>query len=100
MDWSDFELVVELFSHFFNFFVMPNVTLFLTGLVTPENKIYDSDSAEDNKPYHILSYANGPGMLTQTHNQIIDLNLNVSLGQHSKTPVKQFSPKTHFFCHI
>ena len=85
MDWSDFELVVELFSHFFNFFVMPNVTLFLTGLVTPENKIYDSDSAEDNKPYHILSYANGPGMLiflinTQTHNRIIDLNLNVNLG--------------------
>ena len=31
------------------------------GLVTPENKAVDSDPAEDNKPYHILSYANGPG---------------------------------------
>ena len=32
------------------------------GLVTPENKAGDSDPAEDYKPYHILSYANGPGI--------------------------------------
>jgi hypothetical protein len=35
----------------------------ISGIVTPENKAADSDMAEDNKPYHILSYANGPGKL-------------------------------------
>jgi hypothetical protein len=30
--------------------------------VTPDNKAAGSDLAEDYKPYHILSYANGPGM--------------------------------------
>jgi len=29
--------------------------------VTADNKAADSDLAEDFKPYHILSYANGPG---------------------------------------
>ena len=33
----------------------------IVGLVTPDNKAKDSDLAEDNIPYHILSYANGPG---------------------------------------
>jgi len=43
------------------------------GLVTPENRAKDSDPAEDNIPYNILSYANGPGVKLFPHTAILNL---------------------------